>query len=173
MLELSTERLRLRRFSTCDLAACEHLLMDEEVMASSDDGSLSLEEVAAWLAERIEEYDRGDGVEVLAVETKSDRQVVGYCGLWRFDDIGGSPEIEIGYRLVPDVWGIGYATEAAGAVRDYAFEVLGLKRLVALIEPVNKRSIRVASKLGMHYEKDVMMEGYDYPDHLYVLEADV
>ena len=66
---------------------------------------------------------------------------------------------------MPNSWGYGYATEAARAVRDYAFSELNLNRLVALIEPVNQRSIRVAEKLGMRYEKDVMLEGYDYPDY--------
>ncbi len=82
-------------------------------------------------------------------------------------DIDGVAEFEIGYRLIRSVWGNGYATEAAIAVRDHAFTVLNLTRLVALIEPVNNRSIRVAEKLGMKYEKDVFLPDYDHADHLY------
>ena len=66
-------------------------------------------------------------------------------------------------------WGKGYATEAAGAVRDYGLGVLGRRRLVAIIDPQNAASIRVAEKIGMHFEKEVMLEGYTYPDHLYAL----
>jgi len=55
------------------------------------------------------------------------------------------------------------------AVRDYAFNTLGLKRLIAIIDPANTASIRVAEKIGMKYEQDVMFEGYDHPDHVYAI----
>ena len=57
------------------------------------------------------------------------------------------------------------------AARDYAFDTLGLSRLIALIDPANAASIRVARKAGMHYETDVMMPGYTYPDHLYSIQS--
>jgi RimJ/RimL family protein N-acetyltransferase len=79
--------------------------------------------------------------------------------------------VEIGYRLRRSSWGNGYATEAARAVRDYAFTVRGRKRLIALIDPSNAASLRVAEKIGMHYEKDVLLKGYDHPDHVYVVTA--
>ena len=66
-------------------------------------------------------------------------------------------------------WGQGFATEAARAVRDYAFETLRLPRLVALIDPGNVRSIRVAERIGLRYDRDAMLEGYDHPDRLYSL----
>jgi len=97
--------------------------------------------------------------------------VIGYCGLFFFPDIEGQAEVEIGYRLARSVWGKGYATEAAKAVRDYAFNVLRLERLIAMIDPSNIASIRVAEKIGMHYEKEVMFEGYTHPDHVYVITA--
>ncbi len=50
---------------------------------------------------------------------------------------------------------------------NYALQHLSVKRLVALIDPSNEASIRVATNTGMKFEKDVMLEGYDYPDHLY------
>jgi ribosomal-protein-alanine N-acetyltransferase len=95
--------------------------------------------------------------------------VIGYCGLFFFPDVGGQPEIEIGYRFARSAWGQGYATEAALAVRDYAFTTLGIKRLIAMVDPSNVASIRVVEKTGMHYEKDVMFEGYSHPDHVYVI----
>ena len=94
---------------------------------------------------------------------------MGYCGLFFFPDIDGQAEVEIGYRLARAVWGKGYATEAAQAVRNFAFTTLDIKRLIAMIDPSNIASIRVAKKIGMHYEKDVMFEGYDHPDHVYVV----
>ena len=80
-------------------------------------------------------------------------------------------EVEIGYRLRRSAWGQGYATEAAQEVRDYAFHTLGMKRLIAIIDPANVASIRVAEKIGMNYEQDVMFEGYTHPDHVYVVTS--
>jgi len=97
---------------------------------------------------------------------------MGYCGLFYFPDVGGQPETEIGYRLARAYWGRGYATEAARAVRDYAFDTLRLQRLIAMIDPQNGASIRVAEKLGMVYEKEVMFAGYTHPDRVYVIERE-
>jgi RimJ/RimL family protein N-acetyltransferase len=56
------------------------------------------------------------------------------------------------------------------AVRDFGFERVGLRRLVAMIDPQNTASIRVAEKVGMHYEQDVMLEGYTHSDGVYAVE---
>lgn len=64
-------------------------------------------------------------------------------------------------------WGRGLATEATTAVRDLAFDTLKLDRLIALIDPANARSIRVAEKIGMSHEADVMQHGYTHADHVY------
>ena len=164
---IETRRLTLRQLVLNDCAALDVLLGDDDVMASSEYGSLSQQEVEAWLRNEIDEFKRSDVTGRLAVVRKSDSQLIGYCGLTLLPDIDGIAEYELGYRLIRSAWGNGYATEAAIAVRDYAFTVLNLNRLVALIEPVNKRSIRVAEKLGMKYEKDVFLPDYDHPDHLY------
>ena len=60
----------------------------------------------------------------------------------------GDPEVEIGYDIRSDHWGRGIATEAAGAVRDFAFEQLRLPRVISLIRPDNVASRRVAEKVG-------------------------
>ncbi len=116
-------------------------------------------------------YYRSWGFGPYAVVTKSNPEVIGYCGLFYFPDLGGQPEIEIGYRLARSAWGLGYATEAAHAVRDYAFSTLGMKRLIAMIDPSNIASIHVAEKIGMQYEKDIMLEGYTHPDHIYSMSS--
>jgi len=103
------------------------------------------------------------------VVERSKEDLIGYGGLYYYDDVNGQAEIELGYRLKRAAWGHGYASEAARAVRDFAFQTLHIKRLVALIDPDNVSSIRVAEKIGMEYESDVMLEGYDHPDHVYAI----
>ncbi len=61
--------------------------------------------------------------------------------------------------LATAAWGRGYATEIAGALKEYAFSTLGLKRLISLIEPANQRSERVAIKTGMRLEREVIRPG--------------
>jgi len=141
---------------------------DPEVMRFSD-GVQTREWVQAWLRACLERYYQTWGFGPYAVVKKQDQNVIGYCGLFFFPDINGQPEVEIGYRLARSAWGQGYATEAAGAVRDYAFHVLGIKRLIAMIDPSNVASIRVAQKIGMHFETEVLLEGYTHPDHVYAM----
>ncbi len=168
MIIAETPRLILRTFDAEDNDAMCRVLCDPEVMRYSD-GIKTPEDIKGWIEECIENYSR-HGFGLWAVVLKDSGKVIGYCGLTRFPDIDGQPEIEIGFRLSHSSWSRGYATEAAAAVRDHAFDTLGLSRLVALVDPDNTASIRVAEKIGMTFEKDVMMEDYDHPDRLYVVK---
>jgi len=70
---------------------------------------------------------------------------VGQCGPWRPE---GWPGNEVGWTFHPDAWGKGYATEAASAAMDYAFDVLGWESVIHCIDPGNTASQRVAARLG-------------------------
>jgi hypothetical protein len=166
MVIAETERLILRHFHAFDGEALDRVFGDAEVMRFGP-GVRTRQWVREWLRGCLEDYYRKLGFGPFAVVEKEGREVVGYCGLFHFPSIAGRPEVELGYRLARAFWGRGYATEAALAVRDYAFRVLCLPRLVALIDPQNAASARVAEKVGMRYERDVMLEGYSHPDHLY------
>jgi RimJ/RimL family protein N-acetyltransferase len=166
MLIAETDRLILRNLHIVDLDAMMNVFGDEEVMRYGA-GVQTPEWVAKWIRGCLEDYHAKWGFGLWAVVEKRTRWVIGYCGLSRFPDVGGQPETEIGYRLARANWGKGFATEAATAVRDYAFDHLSLKRLIAIIDPQNTASIRVATKVGMRYEKDVLFSDYDHPDHVY------
>ncbi len=71
--------------------------------------------------------------------------LAGFCGLLRSSQ--GEPSLIFGTR--PDLWGRGFAHEAGSAVLDYAFETLGLSRVVADVDEPNRASIRVLERLGM------------------------
>ena len=162
-----TERLFLRHFQTTDDAQMYHIFCDADVMRFSD-GVQTKDWVRIWLETCLARYQNW-GLGPYAVVEHSSQNVIGYCGLFFFPDVDGQAEVEIGYRLARSAWGQGYATEAAKAVRDFAFTTLEIKRLIAMIDPSNIASIRVAEKIGMKYEKDVMLEGYSHPDHVYVI----
>ena len=168
MFLLKTQRLNLRQVQFSDTMALMDIFGDAEVMRFGD-GVQTKEWVEGWIQTGLESY-AVHGFGPYAVLKQSSGEVIGYCGLFYFPDVNGQPEIEIGYRLKRAAWGRGYAVEAARAVRDFAFEVLNIKRLIAIIDPANVASIRVAEKIGMYYESDVMFEGYDHPDHVYAFE---
>lgn len=165
----STERLILRHFHILDAEAMYQVFCDPEVMRFSD-GVQTKEWVQDWLRTCFERYSETCGFGPYAVVENKSWDVIGYCGLSYFSDVNGQPEVELGYRLARSAWGHGYATEAANAVRDFAFTTLGIRRLIAMIDPSNTLSIQVAKKIGMQYEAEVMLEGYTHPDHVYFIE---
>ena len=167
MIIAETERLFLRHFHVVDGDALDRVFGDAEVMRYGN-GVQTPEWVRKWLRGCLEDYYQKWGFGLWAVVEKETRDVIGYCGLSRFSDVGGQPETEVGYRLVREFWGRGFATEAAAAVRDYGFGTLGLARLIAIIDPRNAASIRVAEKTGMRFEKEVMFQGY--LDHVYAMQ---
>lgn len=164
---IQTKRLILRPFQISDTEAMMRVFGDAEVMRFGD-GVQTFQWVQNWIANCLKK-NNSKNIGPWAVVPKNETDPIGYCGLFHFPDICGQPETEIGYRLAQSYWGQGYATEAVCAVRDYAFNVLHIPRLIALIDPQNTASIRVAKKAGMQYEKEAMLEGYTHPDHVYAI----
>lgn len=166
---LRTERLLLRALRRDDAHAFTAVFGDPEVMRFGD-GTKDAAWIAAWLEQRGEHTGPAPLDTQRAVLLRDGGELIGFCGLNHMPDVEGRPETEVGYRLARAHWGRGYATEAVRAVRDHALHELGLRRLVALIDPGNAASIRVAEKAGMHVERMVHMPEYTYPDRLYVIE---
>jgi RimJ/RimL family protein N-acetyltransferase len=100
---------------------------------------------------------------------KETGQVVGNCGLLE-KEVEGRAEIELNYILALSAWGKGFATEIGQALKHYAFERMGIERLIALIEPENEASERVAMKIGMRFDKEVVRPGGAIRK-LYVIES--
>lgn len=164
---LTTERLTLRpwRDDAVDLDAYAAMAADPDVMRYIGDGRpRTREEAAAGLGGLLGHWERhGHGLYALVARGDGeDRagspaagEVLGYAGLVRAGEPGVRPgDVEIGWRLARRHWGRGYATEAALAAREHAFETLRLARLVSLIRPANAASIGVARKLGMELEQE-------------------
>jgi RimJ/RimL family protein N-acetyltransferase len=168
---LHTHRLSLRNFTPSDIPALRTLFKDKQVMTFSD-GTMTDVEVDAWLGTRLKNYQQNDGIWIFALELRSTKEMIGYCGLSHLCDVNGNREIEVGYRILPAFWGQGLATEAFLAVKEYAFATLGLNRLTAMIDPANQQSLRVAQKAGMQFEREIMLPGYDHPDHLYMVHSE-
>jgi len=72
-----------------------------------------------------------------------------FIGWFCFKYAGKSPDVEIGYRLLPDAWGQGFASEGARAMHDYGFDDLGLYRIIGVTHPGNRASQNVLMKAGL------------------------
>jgi len=96
-------------------------------------------------------------------------QVIGNCGLTE-KEVDGKQEIELVYVFATSAWGKGFATEAAAAIRDHAFRHLAVPGLIALIDPENAASARVAEKVGMHLEGETRRPGGKIM-HIYAMSA--
>jgi len=163
---IETARLHLRVPEDADADAWTAMLGDPEVARYLGPPLGSREAVAAHIR-AIRESHATDGFGGLAMERKDDGRVIGRSGFMVWDTRTWQPralaeaqdhaEVEIGWTLARDCWGIGYATEAGGACRDHGFAVLGLDRIAAVINPANARSIAVAQRLGMSHERDILV----------------
>jgi RimJ/RimL family protein N-acetyltransferase len=176
-VRLETERLRLRPLSPDDVDDFAEFYADPEVMRYLGVGkTLDREETETSVARMLRAFEL-DGFGQFAVERKEDGAVVGRCGFLVWDaatltptteaEAAGPTELEVGYALGRPYWGHGYATEAAAAVRDHALGPMGRERLIAFIRPDNVRSRRVAEKLGMRHERDVLL--MELPAQLFAL----
>ncbi|MCT8974046.1 GNAT family N-acetyltransferase [Microbaculum marinisediminis] len=159
MTEIRTERLVLRPYRADEADLLGLLLRDRRVVF--------------WQTERVTERDvAGVLTRSLALRPRG----LGWFAAFRHDDgrfvgnailqpLDGTEEIEIGYHLVPEAWGKGYAREAAAAVLDYGFQALRLPRIVAVVLPENARSQRVLERLGLPYIEDRIHAGHLHRYH--------
>lgn len=143
---IETPRLRLREFSRADLDALFAMYSDWEVVRFWPKPP-GRDDVERQLSNLLLAYERR-GYGGWAVELRESGAFVGRIGLLQ-QFVEGRDEVEVGYVLDRAHWGHGYATEAARACRDWAFEHLEIDRVISLIRPDNHRSIAVAKRNGM------------------------
>ena len=160
MLPLLTRRLRLRALTAGDLHALAALWMDP--LVSVWIGEHTREDVEEELHLHIA-HQASHGWSLWAVEDRSSGRLIGDCGLQPLELKG--PDVELGYELLPAVWGHGLATEAAMASLRAAFGPLGMERVVATVKAENAASVRVLEKAGMRLVGPRM--AYEEPMLLY------
>ncbi len=162
---LETPRVRLREFTDSDLDVLAVMMADQEQM-SLYPRPRTRDETEAWIDRKLDLYEhRGFGFWLM--ESVDTCEFLGYCGI-RPRWVDGVEEVEMGWHTVKHFWNQGIATHAAAACRDVAFTRLNMPRLVALIDPDNPASIRVATKIGMHLEKEAVVD--DWPCLVYSAE---
>jgi RimJ/RimL family protein N-acetyltransferase len=164
-LVFETQRLWLREYVPEDAQATFELGSDPLVQQYTDDPRFaSVEEARTALIEHpIADY-RKFGFGRWAVVFKPNGKLIGMAGLKYLADCR---EVDLGYRLLPEYWGLGLATEASLASVRYGFQALQLSRIIGLVDPVNVQSVRVLEKCGLAFEK--MVEYRSHPVAQYAI----
>jgi RimJ/RimL family protein N-acetyltransferase len=148
---IETDRLILRTWQPSDLAPMNDINKDPEVMKYFP-ALGTLEETNVHIQKIVDHYEK-HGFSLYAVALKTTGLMIGFVGLMIPSfEAHFTPSVEIGWRLASQYWNKGYATEAAMAVLDYAFNVLGLKELVSFTVVGNIASRRVMEKIGLHHD---------------------
>lgn len=153
LIEVETERLRLRQWIESDREPFARLNTDPRVMEFLP--SILDRAASDGMIDRLQTLiiDRGWGC--WAVESKQDKQFIGYVGLHiPTADLPFSPCVEIAWRLAFEYWGKGYATEAAQAALKIGFNRLNLPEIVSFTTIDNHRSSAVMERLGMIREAE-------------------
>lgn len=155
MAPIETDRLVLRPFTLGDAAFALALGSDPAVLRYTYDEPLAdLDEARRMLeAAPLADYS-AYGYGRLVCVLKATGEPIGFSGLKYLPDYG---ETDIGYRFLRRYWGQGLATESARPLMRFGREVLGLERIVGVVDPANVASVRVLRKLGLAREKSLFI----------------
>lgn len=144
---LETLRLSMRDFTLDDLGDLYALNSDPRVMKYIADGKPSTRDEVAKALRRFVRYPRL--YPDLGIWHTSRRDTGAFIGFFALNYTGKTTDIEIGYRLLRNAWGLGFATEGATALAQYGFDDLGLNRIIGVTHPGNHASQRVLMKAGL------------------------
>jgi len=144
---LETLRLELRVFVAGDFDDLYRLDGDRRVMKYISNGRPASRDATAQRLKRFIRYP--SLYPDLGIWRAARRDTGAFVGWFCFSYAGNSADIEVGYRLLPEAWGRGFATEGAQALVDFGFDDLGLHRIIGLTHRGNTASQRVLMKTGL------------------------
>jgi len=163
MIKLTTDRLVIRDHIGPDISDLHSLLSDPVAMRFIPDlFSTSLSDSEENLRVAIEEAASGNRSKYFFAITKEEKYI-GEIGFTILENTHAFSVAELGYFIKPEFWGKGYVTEAARAVLDFAFDVVGVTKIITGCNAKNIASERIMNKLGMiktdHLQAHSLLEG--------------
>ena len=154
---IETERLHLHAITVDDAQLMLAIWNDPAFIRNVvDRGIRTQEQAIKAIEDGVERLFKDYGYGPYGMSLKSDGAMIGICGLFRRENL---EDADIGFGVLPNYCGNGYAGEAAAAVVDYARRGLGLSVLTAIVSPDNKPSIGLLEKLGLNFERMITMPG--------------
>ena len=168
--KLETENLTIRPYEASDWSAFLKFMLCPQV---TDYLNFTAEQKtpsgAKVLFEKtIKSYATSEPLFALVIAQKRNNHFIGSCG---FSPLDEHQSCECFYALLPEYRARGLATEAMTKLLDYGFHQLGIKRVVAHINRDNLPSIKVANKLGFHFQEAVEFKGIPEQGKLFFLTS--
>ena len=152
---ITTDRLLINRITIDDAGFILELMNDKDWIKNiGDKGLRTIEDVQAYIQNRFLKTYIESNYGFYTMNLKNTLQIIGIVGLV---DRKGIDHIDIGYGILPEFRGKGYAFEAAKAIYDYGYQELNLEKIVAIVNPDNLPSIKLLSKLGLEFEKMIRL----------------
>ncbi|WP_417417415.1 GNAT family N-acetyltransferase [Hoeflea sp.] len=164
MTLLRTERLILRNWRESDRELFHLVNSDDRVMEffavrrNRAEADAMMDRLAAGIAK--------NGYGFAAIEIAETAETAGFAGLYETSNVPGVADgtVEIGWRMAPQFWGKGIASEAARAWRDFGFDELGLERIISFAVADNHRSTAVMRRIGMTARPELDFDHPNVPD---------
>lgn len=148
---LQTQRLHLRKLTTEDAPFVLKLVNDPTWLRYiGDRGVRNLEDARAYILNGPVDSYRRRGFGLYLVELRDSGAPIGLCGLIKRPEL---EDVDLGFALLPNFTGHGYAREAAAAVLEQGHGELGINRIIAITLPENERSIGLLENLGFQFER--------------------
>ena len=161
----TSERLGFRSWQTSDIDFLVELNSNESVMQYFPK-TLSKEESEKFITKMQEQYLQNQYC-YFATELIKSQELIGFIGLCKQTyDADFNPSVDIGWRILPNYWKQGYATEGAKACLNYGFNKLKLTKIVSVAPKINIPSIKVMQKIGMQKSKDFTHPLLDHNSNL-------
>lgn len=161
MMEILSERLLLRPYNDNDLDFLESLLTNPDIMQFIGNGQTRDKEgVRKFLEWIYHTYSLNTNYGLKLILEKGSNKRIGHAGLVP-QIINEKEEIEIGYWISQEYWGRGFATEIARGLMEYGKNKLNIEKMIALIQKDNNASQKVAKKIGMQLEREIILNGKD------------
>ena len=167
MIITETDRLILRELDHDDAPFILKLVNEPSWLENIGDKNVhNLEDAQRYLDEGPLKSYQENGFGLYLAELKLKKYPVGLCGLVKRE---GLDHPDIGYALLPDFWGAGLASEAARATLQYAQDKLGIDQVLGVTSMDNASSMRVLEKIGLRYDREVILPQQDHPSRLFCL----
>ncbi len=154
-----TKRLKIRALTKSDIDDWMRFFENNPNLKylGLDNNPDSKYQAEQWIQMQLSRYEENRYGHHALID-KHNGRFIGQCGLLS-QEVEGKTEIEVGYHILPEFWGLGFATEASSKFIDYAFENKLSESIISIIDVRNKASQKVAVKNGMTMEKQIEMYG--------------
>lgn len=163
---LKTERLIIREMTLEDAPFLLKLLNEPSWIQFIGDRNVhTIKDAENYIQNKMIDSYKKYGFGFYIIIAKDSQKSIGTTG---FVDREGMEHIEVGFALLQEFKGKGYAYEATKSIMSYAATKLKIDPIVAITDLENEKSIRLLNRLGLHYDKNIQLPDFDNPCKLFI-----